>query len=65
MNLSLNGTFRVEELRLFGRWEGFGKETEQIGEEEIGVGLDYGEVMIAEMSVDRGSETVVDGGGGC
>lgn len=43
------------------RKEGFGKETEGVGAEEIEVGLDDGEVMIAEMSVDRGSETVVDG----
>lgn len=43
------------------RKEGFGKETEGVDAEEIGVGLDDGEVMIAEMSVDRGSEKVVDG----
>lgn len=43
------------------RKEGFGKETEGVDAEETGVGLDDGEVMIAEMSVDRGSETVVDG----
>lgn len=41
--------------------ECFGKETEGVGAGEIGVGLDDGEVMIAEMSVDRGSKTVVDG----
>lgn len=45
------------------RKEGFGKETEGVDAEEIGVGLYDGEVMIAEMSVDRGSETVVDGRG--
>lgn len=39
----------------------FGKIKEGVGAAEIGVGLDDGEVMIAEMSVDRGSETVVDG----
>lgn len=44
--------------------EGFGRElTEGIGEEEIGVVLgDDGEVMIAEKSVDRGSENLVEGG---
>lgn len=38
-----------------------GKKALGVGAEEIEVGLDDGEVMIAEMSVDRGSETVVDG----
>lgn len=38
--------------------EGFGKETEGVGAEEIEVGLDDGEVMIAEMSVDRVRTTV-------
>lgn len=41
--------------------EGFGKEIEGVGVEEIEVGLDDGEVMIVEMFVDRGLEIVVDG----
>lgn len=41
--------------------ECFGKEIEGVGVEEIGVGLEDGEVMIVEMFVDRDLEIVVDG----
>lgn len=44
--------------------EGFGRElTEGVGAEEIEVVLgDGGDVMIAEKSVDRGSEKLFEGG---
>lgn len=61
----MNGIFRIEKLRLFGRWErrlwkGINRRG---GAEVIEVVLgDGGEVMIADKSVDRGSEKLVEGG---